>query len=93
MWIAAAAIMVLVMMWFLLSPYFEPASSVAQSEGVGRERLSLLDAKERAMRALKDLELDFAMGKLSAEDFEFGKRSLTVECAGILKELKHNEGR
>ena len=93
MWIVAAAALVLLMTWFLVSPLFQPVSNVAQGEGLGGERLSLLDTKERAVRALKDLELDFAMGKVATEDFEHSKRALTIEVAGILQKLREHEGK
>jgi hypothetical protein len=43
------------------------------------------------LRSLKDLELDYAMGKVSIEDFEPTKRALTLEIAAVLKELKDYE--
>jgi hypothetical protein len=50
-----------------------------------------MDAKERSVGALRDLELDFAMGKVSAEDFESAKRTLTREVAAILAQLGPTE--
>lgn len=93
MWIVAAAALVSLMAWFLVSPLFEAASNVVLGNGLGAERVSLLDTKERAVRALKDLELDFAMGKVGAEDFEQSKRALTVEVASVLQKLREHEGR
>lgn len=93
MWIVAAAALVLLMTWFLVSPLFQLVSNAANGEGLGAERLSLLDTKERAVRALKDLELDFAMGKVAAEDFEHSKRALTIEVASALQKLREHEGK
>jgi hypothetical protein len=93
MWMVAAAVLVFGAAWFLVTPLGESVLSMPEVEGLRGARTALLDAKERAVRALKDLELDFAMGKMSAEDFEQGKRGLTLEVAGILKELKADEGR
>jgi hypothetical protein len=93
MWMVAAAALVALMAWFLVSPLFESGSSAAQSNGLEAERVSLLDTKERAVRALKDLELDFAMGQVGPEDFEQSKRALTVEVASILQKLREHEGR
>jgi hypothetical protein len=91
MWMVAAVALVSLMTWFLLSPFFAASSSVSTSEGLGGERISLLDSKERAVRALKDLELDFAMGKVAAQDFEHSKRALTIEVAAILQKLREHE--
>lgn len=93
MWIIAAIVLVLCMTWFLLSPLLEPVLASSDSEPLSGSRIALIDAKERGLRALKDLELDFAMGKVSREDFESSKQTLSVEVAALLKELKGHEGR
>lgn len=91
MWIAAAALFVLLITWFLCLPVLGVALDSNAVESFDRSRIVLLDTKERALRALKDLELDFAMGKVSTEDFEPTKRALTLEIAAVLKELKGYE--
>lgn len=90
--IIASLVLSLFVVWFVLSPLFEPAlpshGGVSNNGDVG----PLLDAKERALRAIKDLELDFSMGKLSQEDFDQSRRSLTAEVAAILDDIKkHSE--
>lgn len=50
----------------------------------------LMDAKERTLRAIKDLELDFAMGKLSQDDFESSRSALAQEASNALQELKRH---
>jgi hypothetical protein len=88
MGIIASLVLSLFVVWYVLSPLFETVvpsfGSAIQSGVLG----PLLDAKERALRSLKDLELDFLMGKLSQEDFDQSKRSLTTEVASILAEIQ-----
>lgn len=90
--IIASLILSLLVVWYVLSPLFEGGvlnfGGAAQPESLG----PLLDAKERALRALKDLEMDFAMGKLSQEDFMTSKGSVTAEIASILAEIKKQGG-
>lgn len=87
----ASLILSLLVAWFVLSPLFEPAmpnsGALSESGALG----PLLDAKERGLRALKDLELDFSMGKLSPDDFEQSKRSLNAEVATVLADIERHE--
>jgi hypothetical protein len=90
--IIASLILSLLVVWYVLSPIFEGGmahfGAAAQPGTLG----PLLDAKERALRALKDLEMDFSMGKLSQEDFMTSKGSVTTEIASILAEIKKQGG-
>lgn len=87
--IVASLILSLVVAWYVLSPLFEPPMpSYLDSSGNN----PLLDAKERALRSLKDLEMDFSMGKLSQEDFDQSKRALSAEVAAILATIKKSGG-
>jgi hypothetical protein len=93
MWIVASAVLSLLSVWFIGQPWFESSSSVT-ADGIGSARLlALLDKKERALRALKDLEIDFAMGKVSSDDFESSKQVLSLEAATILEELSQHDQR
>lgn len=90
--IIASLILSLFVVWFVLSPLFEPQMpNYATSPGDGALG-ALLDAKERALRAIKDLEMDFSMGKLSQEDFDQSRRALSSEVAAILADIKRNGG-
>jgi len=90
--IIASLILSLFVVWYVLSPLFETAraqyGTAVQPGALG----PLLDAKERALRAIKDLEMDLSMGKLSQDDFEQSKRSLTTEVAAILAEIRKHGG-
>ena len=51
---------------------------------------ALVDEKERSLRAIKDLELDFAMGKLSRDDYEVAKMELSADASAVLQKIKLN---
>ena len=73
----------------LSGPYFETVLvDTDSSSGVSAE---LLDSKERLLRALKDLEQDFAMRKVEEDEFRQSKDELTLELAGVLKQIKDSE--
>jgi len=87
-WIVLALIFSAFLALFLVAPYFDPALAV-ESEGldVGLKQ-SVRDSKERALRAIKDLEFDRSMGKVSEEDFSKAKDELLREASAILEETR-----
>jgi hypothetical protein len=86
--IIASLVLSLFVVWFVLSPLFEPAMpSYLATPGDGALG-ALLDAKERALRSIKDLEMDFSMGKLSQDDFDQSRRALSSEVAAILARIE-----
>jgi hypothetical protein len=89
--IIASLVLSLFVVWYVLSPLFETAMPNYGSATEGTLG-PLLDAKERALRSLKDLEMDFSMGKLSQDDFDQSKRSLSSEVASILAEIEKHGG-
>lgn len=87
-WIVASAVLSIVTAWYVGRPLFDPLMATISVRDGDRSYGALLDRKERALRALKDLELDFAMGKISESDFEAAKSTLTIEATAILDELQ-----
>lgn len=51
----------------------------------------LLDAKEHVLRSIKDLDLDFAMGKVSQEDYNDSKEKLSFEASTIIEKLTRSK--
>ncbi len=89
MWIVAAALLTLAIVLFAGLPLLAPGSLAVAAGGAADNRENILfDSKERGLRALKDLDLDYAMGKLSKDDYEQSRESLTRDVAAILTELK-----
>ena len=77
----------------LVSPYFDPLYSVDGEEGgvTSDSARSLIDTKERLLRSLKDLDQDFAMGKVEDDDYSTSKRALSLELAQILEQISRCE--
>ena len=57
-----------------------------------RTRAALEREKHLTLRAIKDLEFDRAMGKLSEEDFREMSARLRVRAAGLIKQLDDGSG-
>jgi hypothetical protein len=70
----------------LAAPFLRPAGDGDAATG---ERLAELEArKEAKYREIRDAELDYRTGKLSAEDHRALDRALRQEAIGILKEIE-----
>jgi hypothetical protein len=92
MWIVLSILLSACLAYALVKPLFQPAlGGVAHLSGHDSRR-ALLDKKERVLRSLKDLELDHSMGKVSDEDFESSRRTLSIEVGRILDEIKRHGG-
>lgn len=90
--IIASLVLSLLVVWFVVSPFFgPPIMNCVNGSGSGSLD-SLLDAKERALRSLKDLELDFSMGKVSKEDFDQSRLVVAAEVAATLDAIKKAGG-
>ncbi len=79
---------VLVVAWpFLREP--EPESdSLDELDEAERRRLELLEARDRALAALKELEFDHRTGTISDEDYRAQVGSLRRDAASALRELE-----
>ena len=88
-WIGLSLLLSLALGAFLVAPLFEPLAMVdGPAAQPADARARLLDSRERLLRAIKDLELDQTMGKVSREDFERGKGELALELAQVIEELR-----
>lgn len=83
---------------FISLPFFTGSRS---SETGGADRASdpgfdrvksLASRKDSLLSAIKDIEFDYGLGKLSKEDFEELNRRYRVEAAEVLKEMDSARG-
>jgi hypothetical protein len=89
--IVASLVLSLFVVWCIGAPFFEPALIQGGAQDTFGLFGSLRDSKERALRSLKDLELDYSMGRVSKDDFEESKGILSLEVARILEEIQRQE--
>ena len=83
----AALCVVLVALPYLREP--EPRDDVLDAPGeLERRRLALAEARDRALAALKELELDHRTGKVSDEDYRALVGPLRREAAAALRALE-----
>ena len=83
----AVACVVLVALPYLREP--ETAQDVLDEPGeLDRRRLALAEARDRALAALKELELDHRTGKVTDEDYRALVGPLRREAAAALRALE-----
>ena len=87
----AAACVVLVALPYLREP--APERDALDEPGeLERRRLELAETRDRALAALKELELDHRTGKVSDEDYRALVGSLRREAAEALRALEPRAG-
>lgn len=91
-----AALVAVACVFAVALPYLrepEPADdTLAEPSGEGRRRLGLAEARDRALAALKELELDHRTGKVADEDYRALVGPLRREAARALKALENGPG-
>jgi len=78
--------------WRTLAPIAAGEEAAGPQVLGGRTRAALEREKTLALRAIKDLEFDHAMGKTSEKDFAEMTARLRVRAAGLLRQLDAGTG-
>jgi hypothetical protein len=84
----AVACVAVVALPFLREPEVEEDALNAPDEATKR-RLALVEERDRALAALRELELDHRTGKVSDEDYRAVHTSLRRQAAAALAALEH----
>jgi hypothetical protein len=87
----AAACVVVVALPYLREPRPE-RDALEQPGELERRRLELAEARDRALAALKELELDHRTGKISDDDYRALVGPLRQEAAAALRALEPRAG-
>ncbi len=90
--ILAAALAVSAVLW-VSRPLLKAPAPVGDGRDGADERLRLLDERDRALAALKELELDHRTGKVSDEDYHALVGPLRRDAATALRALDRVTGR
>ena len=80
--------------WLLIKPHLEPEAVASAAAGNGSSSLQgLFDQKQRCVQVIKDLDLDFSTGKISAQDYDRMRAGLSEELAGLLTQIDEQDGK
>ena len=78
--------------WRTFAPFAGAEDPTAPQMLGGRTRAALEREKTLVLRAIKDLEFDRAMGKISEKDFTEMSARLRVRAAGLMRQLDAGAG-
>ena len=70
---------------YLYAPFMSPKRRVTRKES--HEVSSLMAERDRVINSLQELDFDFSLGKIPAEDYPEQRSELLQKGAQILKEL------
>ena len=76
----------------ILSPLVSPEVDDAASTIGGRTRIALEREKTLVLRSIKELEFDFAMGKMAKADFDEMSGRLRARALGLMRQLDAGGG-
>jgi hypothetical protein len=71
-----------------LAPLAMPETAEAPTLIAGRTRVALEREKTLVLRSIKDLEFDFAMGKIAQSDFDEMSARLRARAIGLMRQLE-----
>ena len=88
--LVAGAVLAVLAVLYVARPFLRepaPASDVLDEPGeLERRRLELVEERDRALQALKELEFDHRTGKISDEDYRELVGPLRRRAAALLEE-------
>jgi hypothetical protein len=84
----AAACVVAVALPYLREPAAAGGDALEQPDEIERRRLELAEARDRALAALKELELDHRTGKVGDDEYRALVGPLRREAAAALRALE-----
>ena len=91
-----AALLTVALVVFVARPFLRPSAQesdrLEQPSAAELERRRLLEERDRALAALKELEFDHRTGKVSDADYRELVGPLRRRAAETLRALEHREG-
>jgi hypothetical protein len=91
--VITAAILGATTLW-ILSPLLGWSSAGEEEEdAAGSEQEELLEARRQTLASIRDLDMEFRVGKLTEDDYKETRESLAREAVDVLKQLDSSQGR
>jgi len=86
-----AVLITIGIIWWLLAPHFNREDHQSRMlKGTPVEVSRLDDERERYLRMLNDLELDYKTGKLGDDEYQILRQELVRDLGKILADLDRN---
>jgi hypothetical protein len=88
----SAAILGATTLWILAPILGWTLEGEDEAGGFGSEHEELLETRRQTLASIKDLEMEFQVGKLTKEDYEETRERLAREAVAILKQIDSSSG-
>ncbi len=75
----------LLVVWYVARPFIESKSTIVSKES--QELSHLLAERDRVLNALQELEFDFQLGKIPAEDYPHQRELMLHHGAEVLRQI------
>ena len=85
--VAAAALV------FVFRPLFTVKGEVAKASGRETKRMSLVEQRDRALEAIREVDFDHRMGKIEGDDYKETRARYEAEALQLINELDKGNGR
>jgi NADH pyrophosphatase NudC (nudix superfamily) len=84
--VVLAALISLLAIYFAVSPLLQPGRATLVLDD--DKMVELLGRKDAALQAIKDLEFDYRVGKMSQEDYQRLDQRLRRQAIGLLQQIE-----
>jgi hypothetical protein len=91
--VATAVILGATALWVLAPILGWTRTEDQEQDRIPEEQKALLDSRREILSSIKDLEMEYKVGKLTPEDYEETREHMTREAVEVLRRLDEGEAR
>lgn len=91
--IAAFILIAAGVLLFIFTPLFGTHGTITQTSGREKRRRELLEQRDMAYEAIRELDFDYRMGKVEDDDYRQTRARYTTQAVELMKALDKTNGR
>jgi hypothetical protein len=80
-------------LFYVFRPLFTEQGEVARVSGRETKRVSLVEQRDRALEAIREVDFDHRMGKTEGDDYKETRARYEAEALALINELDKGNGR
>ena len=91
--IAAFILIAAGVLLFVFTPLFDKRNPLLQTSRKENKRRELLEQRDMAYEAIRELDFDYRMGKVEEDDYRQTRTRYTAQAVEVMKSLDKTNGR
>jgi len=91
--IAAFILIAAGVLLFIFTPLFGTHGTITQTSSREKRRRELLEQRDMAYEAIRELDFDYRMGKVEEDDYQQTRARYTTQAVELMKALDKTNGR